>query len=138
MRVSCKRKPRQVAKKIEYVVRTYWDMAKILEEVGDDTELRFTFENMCLTPWYKPNTIHYIMTTRKYGGNTLIAGKLDGGYTKIENMMDMMPVTMPATAIDEPCTRIKIYERFIAEYLNRFNAYQVTLMVPTEVQYESR
>ena len=129
MRVNCRRRPQQVAKKIKYTVKTVAEMARILAEVGDDVELRFTFENMCLVaPWYRPRVTHYVTTTTKYGGHTLIAGVMGGGYTKIESVADMLPFF----DLDNPVARVKAYEQFLAEYLLRFGAWQINFMT-TEV-----
>lgn len=135
MRVRCRRRPQQVAKKIKYTVKNVKELALILAEVGDDVELRFTFEDMTLiAPWYRPRVTHWVMTTRKYGGKTLIAGMMDGGYTKIENMADVLAEMMPVTPLDEPSLgdKVKVYERFLGEYLQQFNAWQAILMT-TEV-----
>jgi hypothetical protein len=122
-----------VAKKITYTVRNIGELAWILEQKDRDTEIRFTFENMVLTePWYRPRVTHYMMKTRRFGGDTLIAGILDGGYTKIESVTSLIPPTMPFLASYEPSERVKLYENFIAEYLLHFNARQAVLMT-TEV-----
>lgn len=73
-------------KRITYKLMTALELAVELDRVGYDKEIRFATEDMMRKNfWESPKQWHYIMRTRKWSGDVLVAGKMDGGGTMIRS-----------------------------------------------------
>lgn len=106
-------------KQITYKLLTAFELAKEIERVGYDVEIRFTTEDMMHKySWEQPKQTHYIMRTRKYGGDNLIAGNLDGGGTMIRSTSDYISNWRE----NDPRARVNGFWEFACGYLLEFSS----------------
>lgn len=87
--LTFRRKHRQKRKEIEYTLLDAFQLAKEIDRVDYDTEIRFTVEDMTHRDFWKdPEQMHCVRRTQQYGGDNLIVGKMYGGGTVIKNTAD--------------------------------------------------
>jgi hypothetical protein len=106
-------------KQITYKLLTALELAKELDRVGCDVEIRFTTENMMQKNfWEKPKQLHCIKRTQKWGGDDLIAQKMHGGGTMIRSTANYIAPWEES----DPQARAYGLVKFTSEYLLEFGS----------------
>jgi hypothetical protein len=118
-------------KEIEYTLLTAFELAKEIDRVGYETEIRFVTEDMMRKNfWEQPQQMHSVRRTLWYCGDNLIVGKMDGGGTMIRNPADYTK----AGYADSQLAQIDGLCEIISDYLLQYgNGAQRVAVMKTKV-----
>ena len=107
--------------KHNYTLATAADLAERILQADTGETIEFTVENiMLLLPWETPEK-HYIQKRDYFRDHVIIAGRENGGYTKISTIAELLPPER-----DKP--QLWDFISFIQKYFYHFGVNRVAII----------